>query len=140
MGRRSSLDIPPRSCKLKILFLPQRTGERAIDTVMEMLRSRCPGLEDGGRSSRDNTGRGKGRPPETVLEGLPPQAKALAVTLEGLGRPVKGFTQRVMWDRPIRRIIPSGLTADRGWPRPISPTGEALPPRSFVLPLSDRCC
>ncbi len=73
------------------------------------LRLRCPGLEDGGRFPRDNTGRGKDLSPEIVLENLSPQAKTLAVTLEDLSHPMKGFTHWVMWNFPVRQAIPGGL-------------------------------
>ena len=55
---------------------------------IEILRFRCPGLEDGGRFPLDNTGRGKDLSPEIVLENLSPQAKTLAVTLEDMSHPV----------------------------------------------------
>ena len=78
-------------------------------TETDILQFHCPGLENGGRFPRDNTGRGKDRSPEIVLENLSPQAKTLAVTLEDLSHPVKGFTHWVMWNYPARSVIPSGL-------------------------------
>ena len=68
---------------------------------IEILRFRCPGLEDGGRFPLENTGRGKDLSPEIVLENLSPQAKTLAVTLEDMSHPIKGFTHWVMWNFPV---------------------------------------
>lgn len=76
---------------------------------IEILRFHCPGLEDGGRFPRDNTGRGKDLSPEIVLENLSPQTKTLAVTLEDLSHPIKGFTHWVMWNFPARKVIPGSL-------------------------------
>ena len=76
---------------------------------IEILRFRCPGLEDGGRFPLDNTGRGKDLSPEITLENLSPQVKTLAVTLEDLSHPMKGFTHWVMWNFPARKVIPGGI-------------------------------
>lgn len=76
---------------------------------IEILRFRCPGLADGGVFPRENTGRGKNLSPEIVLENLSPGAKTLAVTLEDLSHPLKGFTHWVMWNFPARKVIPGGL-------------------------------
>lgn len=76
---------------------------------IENLRFRCPGLTEGGRFPLDYTGRGKDLSPEIVLENLSPQARTLAVTLEDLSHPVKGFTHWVMWNFPARKVIPGGI-------------------------------
>ena len=76
---------------------------------METLRFRCPGLEDGGRFPLEYSGRGKNLSPEIVLENLSPRARTLAVTLEDLNHPVKGFTHWVMWNFPARKVIPGGI-------------------------------
>ena len=76
---------------------------------IEILRFHCPGLEEGGTFPTDNTGRGKDRSPEIMLENLSPKAKTLAVTLEDLSHPIKGFTHWVMWNFPARKVIPGGL-------------------------------
>jgi len=76
---------------------------------IEILRFHCPGLEDGGRFPLDYTGRGKDLSPEIVLENLSPQAKVLAVTLEDLTHPIKGFTHWVLWNYPSGDSIPGGL-------------------------------
>ena len=76
---------------------------------IEALRFHCPGLTNGGRFPLEYTGRGKDLSPEIVLVNLSPQAKTLAVTLEDLSHPMKGFTHWVMWNFPARRVIPGGL-------------------------------
>ena len=62
---------------------------------IETLHFRCPGLEDGGRFPRDNTGRGKDLSPEIILEDM--------------SHPIKGFTHWVMWNFPARPVIPGGI-------------------------------
>lgn len=76
---------------------------------IEVLHFHCPNLEDGGEFPRKNTGRGENLSPEIVLENLSPKAKTLAVTLEDMSHPIKGFTHWVMWNFPARRVIPGGL-------------------------------
>lgn len=76
---------------------------------IETLRFHCPGLTDGGRFPLDNTGRGKDLSPEMVLENLSPRARTLAVTLEDMSHPIKGFTHWVMWNFPARPVIPGGI-------------------------------
>ena len=88
---------------------------------IETLRFRCPGLEDGGRFPRDNTGRGKDLSPEIVLENLSPQAKTLAHTLQHLSHPVNGFTHTVMWTAGPPRASPTASTATPDQNRPSGP-------------------
>ena len=78
-------------------------------TDIETLRFRCPNLEDGGRFPREYTGRGSDLSPEIILENLSPEAKTLAVTLEDLSHPLKDFTHWVLWNFPVRQVIPGRL-------------------------------
>ena len=78
---------------------------------IEILRFHCPGLEDGGRFPRENTGRGKDLSPEIVLENLSPRARTLAVTLEDMSHPIKGFTHWVIWNLPAADRIPGAIPA-----------------------------
>lgn len=73
------------------------------------LRFHCPNLEDGGSFPLDCTGRGRDLSPEIIFENLSPQAKTLAVTLEDLSHPIKGFTHWVIWNLPAGETIPGGL-------------------------------
>ena len=80
---------------------------------MELLHIRCPGIEDG-KFLLDHTGRGRDLSPELLLENLSPEAVTLAVTLEDLSHPIKGFTHWVIWNIPaadrIGPAIPAGGT------------------------------
>ena len=84
---------------------------------MELLRIRCPGIE-GGKFLLDHTGRGRDLSPELLLENLSPEAVTLAVTLEDLSHPIKGFTHWLVWNLPVSdRIsgaIPAGRTVSGG--------------------------
>jgi len=81
---------------------------------------RCPGLTDGGTFPLDNTGRGRDISPEIILEDLSPRARSLALTLEDLSHPIRGFTHWVAWDLPAQARIPEGL-----------PRGARLPGGGF---------
>ena len=52
----------------------------------QVLHIRCPGIQYG-RFLPGHTGRGKDLSPELILEGLSPEAKTLAVTLEDMSHP-----------------------------------------------------
>lgn len=82
----------------------------------EMLRLICPGLEQGGVFPQEYTGYGEDRSPEFRIENLPPEAAALAVTLEDLSHPIKGFTHWVAWDLPARECISGNLPSGREIP------------------------
>lgn len=75
----------------------------------------CPGIENG-KFRLAHTGRGEDRSPELILEGLSPQAKTLAVVLEDMSHPIKGFTHWVAWNLPVSDRIPEGI-----------PVGKTLP-------------
>lgn len=79
----------------------------------QTLHIRCPGIENG-KFLPDHTGRGKDLSPELILEGLSPEAKTLAATLEDMSHPIKGFTHWVIWNIPaadtIEPAIPAGKT------------------------------
>lgn len=72
----------------------------------------CVGMEDGGVFPRENTGRGRNVSPEFVLRNLSPDARTLAIVLEDLTHPLKGFTHWIIWNIPaasrIRAAIPAG--------------------------------
>ena len=82
----------------------------------EMLRLVCPGLENGGVFPKGYTGYGEDRSPEFRLENLPPETEALAVTLEDLSHPLKGFTHWVAWNLPAGDGIPGNLPPGRRLP------------------------
>lgn len=80
----------------------------------EILNFKCVGLSDGGKFPIKYTGRGQDISPEFILENLSPEAKTLAVVLEDLSHPIKGFTHWVIWNIPaadrIGPAVPSGRT------------------------------
>ena len=82
---------------------------------MELLTVHCPGIENG-KFLLDHTGRGQDVSPELILEGLFPEAKTLAVTLEDMSHPIKGFTHWVIWNLPVSDRIPGGIPAGKNVP------------------------
>ena len=82
---------------------------------MTPLKVSCPGIVNG-RFLPDHTGRGRDLSPELVLENLSPEAAALAVTLEDMSHPIKGFTNWVAWNLPVADRIPGAIPAGRTVP------------------------
>lgn len=79
---------------------------------MELLTVRCPGIEKG-KFRLEHTGRGADRSPELVLESLSPAAKTLAVVLEDMSHPIRGFTHWVIWNLPASDQIPGAIPAGK---------------------------
>lgn len=75
----------------------------------------CPGIENG-KFRLAHTGRGQDRSPELSLEGLSPEAVTLAVVLEDMSHPIKGFTHWVAWNLPVSDRIPGGIPAGKALP------------------------
>ena len=82
---------------------------------MELLHIRCPGIEDG-KFLLDHTGRGRDLSPELLLENLSPEAVTLAVTLEDLSHPIKGFTHWLVWNLPVSDRISGAIPAGKNVP------------------------
>ena len=82
---------------------------------MEAFSIRCPGVENG-TFLLDHTGRGADRSPELVLENLSPEAVTLAVVLEDMSHPIKGFTHWVIWNLPAADRIPGAIPAGKTVP------------------------
>ncbi len=81
----------------------------------QTLHIRCPGIQDG-KFLPDHTGRGKDLSPELILERLSPEARTLAVTLEDMSHPIKGFAHWVIWNLPVSDIIPGAIPAGKAAP------------------------
>ena len=79
---------------------------------MKSLEICCPGIQNV-KFLPDHTGRGRDLSPELILDGLSPEAKTLAVTLEDLSHPIKGFTHWVIWNLPAADRIPGAIPAGR---------------------------
>ena len=82
---------------------------------MKSLEICCPGIEDG-KFLLDHTGRGRDLSPELLLENLSPEAVTLAVTLEDLSHPIKGFTHWLVWNLPVSDRIPGAIPAGKNVP------------------------
>lgn len=82
------------------------------ENTMENLKVCCPGIENG-KFHIDHTGRGADRSPELVLENLSPEAVTLAVVLEDVSHPIKGFTHWVIWNLPPSDRIPEAVPAGK---------------------------
>ena len=82
---------------------------------MDILSVHCLGIEND-KFHIDHTGRGADRSPELVLENLSPGAKTLAVTLEDMSHPIKGFTHWVIWNLPVSDKIPGAIPAGKTLP------------------------
>lgn len=82
---------------------------------MEALKVRCPGIQNG-KFLLEHTGRGTDRSPELILENLSPEAVTLAVVLEDMSHPIKGFTHWVAWNLPVSDRIPEGIPAGKTIP------------------------
>lgn len=81
-----------------------------------ILKVHCPGIQNG-KFLPDHTGRGRDSSPELILEGLSPEAKTLAVTLEDMSHPIKGFTHWVIWNLPVSDRIPEAIPAGKCVPK-----------------------
>jgi len=75
----------------------------------------CPGIENG-RFHIDHTGRGQDLSPELLIKNLSPDARTLAVVLEDMSHPMKGFTHWVIWNLPAVDKIPGAIPAGRAVP------------------------
>lgn len=80
-----------------------------------LLNVYCPGIENG-RFRLEHTGRGVDLSPELALENLSPDAKTLAVVLEDMSHPIKGFTHWVIWNLPAADKIPGAVPAGKSVP------------------------
>lgn len=78
----------------------------------KVLEVQCPGIENG-KFHIDHTGRGKDLSPELTLENLSPDARTLAVVLEDMSHPMKGFTHWVIWNLPVSERIPEAIPAGK---------------------------
>ena len=78
-----------------------------------MLKFTCTGIGDSGKFPIENTGRGQDKSPEFRIYNLSPEAKTLAITLEDLTQPVKGFTHWIIWNIPAGSRIGGGINAGK---------------------------
>lgn len=81
----------------------------------KILEVQCAGIKNG-KFQIDHTGRGQDLSPELTLKNLSPDAQALAVTLEDMSHPIKGFTHWVIWNLPAADKIPGAIPAGKTVP------------------------
>ena len=65
------------------------------NTILEF---ECLGIENGGIFPPEHTGRGEDSSPEFIIHNLSEQCNTLAITLEDLSHPIKGFTHWLIWN------------------------------------------
>lgn len=82
---------------------------------MKSLEICCPGIQNV-KFLPDHTGRGKDLSPELALENLSPEAVTLAVVLEDMSHPIKGFTHWLVWNLPVSDRIPGAIPAGKNVP------------------------
>ena len=81
-----------------------------------ILEFECGAIDAQGGFLPEYTGYGQDISPEFVIRNLSPDAKTIAITLEDMSHPIKGFTHWVIWNIPaenvITRAIPAGKSVD----------------------------
>jgi len=82
----------------------------------KLLEFACSGIDEQGKFLIEHTGYGQDISPQFVIKNLSPSAKTIAITLEDLSHPIKGFTHWVIWNIPatniITKAIPKGKNID----------------------------
>ena len=73
----------------------------------------CSAIDGKGCFRPEHTGWGQDLSPAFVIENLSPDARTLAITLEDLSHPIKGFTHWVVWNLPPESRIREGLPAGK---------------------------
>lgn len=84
-----------------------------MDGENNILEVECVGIENGGRFPLANTGRGEDQSPEFIIGNLSEHAKTLAITLEDLSHPIKGFTHWLIWNIPAAERITGAIAAGK---------------------------
>lgn len=79
----------------------------------DILKFKCSGIDAQGKILLEYTGYGNDISPEFVIENLSSSAKIIAITLEDLSHPIKGFTHWVIWNIPATNIIRKGILAGK---------------------------
>ena len=78
-----------------------------------ILNFKCSAIDNQGKFLPEYTGYGEDISPEFAVENLSPYAKTIAITLEDLSHPIKGFTHWVIWNIPATNIIRKGIPAGK---------------------------
>lgn len=80
------------------------------NTILEF---ECLGIENGGIFPPEHTGRGEDSSPEFIIHNLSEQCNTLAITLEDLSHPIKGFTHWLIWNIPAAKTVPGAIPASK---------------------------
>ena len=78
-----------------------------------ILEFECLGIENGGVFPPKHTGRGEDSSPEFIIHNLSEQCNTLAITLEDLSHPIKGFTHWLIWNIPAAKTVPGAIPASK---------------------------
>jgi len=81
-----------------------------------VLKFECKGFKNGSKFPVEYTGRGKDVSPEFTIQNLASNAKTVAITLEDLSHPIKGFTHWLIWNIPAAGIIRGAIPAGKAVP------------------------
>ena len=77
---------------------------------MEALKLSSRDFEAGGWISRKNSTRGENRSPALTLEGIAPEARSLAITMDDASHPLfKNYNHWVIWNLPVQAEIPGSI-------------------------------
>ena len=80
------------------------------NTILEF---ECLGIENGGIFPPEHTGRGEDSSPGFIIHNLSEQCNTLAITLEDLSHPIKGFTHWLIWNIPAAKTVPGAIPASK---------------------------
>lgn len=83
---------------------------------MKELTVGSPAFPDGGKIPIQHTGYGVDVSPELRLGGLDENAQSIAIVLDDLDHPIRGYNHWIIWNLPVMDIIPENI-----------PYGEELP-------------
>ena len=79
-----------------------------------ILEFECGAIDQQGKFCLPYTGYGQDISPQFVIKNLSPEAKTIAVTLEDMSHPIKGFTHWVIWNLPAADIIEEAISEHLG--------------------------
>ncbi|MBE6754194.1 MAG: YbhB/YbcL family Raf kinase inhibitor-like protein [Ruminococcaceae bacterium] len=79
----------------------------------EILEFECSAIDAQGSFLPEYTGYGQDISPRFVISNLSPAAKTIAITLEDMSHPIKGFTHWVIWNIPALDIIEKAVPAGK---------------------------
>ena len=84
--------------------------------LMEALKLSSRDFEAGGWISRKNSARGENRSPALTLEGIAPEARSLAITMDDASHPLfKNYNHWVIWNLPVQAEIPGSIPSGKSW-------------------------